>query len=117
MQAMAWLSPVLAIRSISMALSGTDFDHHRHFAVEAERYRRALVDMLDKNFADNAGNAGWDYRAGKALWDSAPRFQYSLPDVRQALSGQGHALLALATWCLGGIALAIVASRRQSVFA
>jgi ABC-2 type transport system permease protein len=114
-QAMSWLSPVLAVRSLSMALSGTDFEHHRHFTVEADGYRRALVDMLDKNFAENAGTAGWDYVAGKALWDAAPRFSYSLPSAGHALGTQGHALAALAAWLLMGISLAVVAARRQSV--
>ena len=110
------LSPTLAIRSVSMALCGTDFEHHRDFAGHAERYRRALVDRLNKDFADNAGTSGWDYRAGRALWESAPAFQYDAPALGWALGSQLIALSALGTWAALLAALAAWAAPRQRVF-
>ncbi len=113
----AWFSPVLAIRSLSMALSGTDFQHHRDFAAQAEVYRRALVDRLNRDFAENAGTAGWDYKAGKALWERAPRFEYTPPSLSTTLETQRMALMALGAWLLLSTVFAWVAAHRQRVFA
>jgi len=111
------LSPTLAIRSLSAALAGTDFDHHRDFTAKAEVYRRALVDRLNQDFAKNAGAAGWDYKAGRELWETAPRFEYELPPASWALSRQWPALAWLLAWTLLAAVLAVRGAHRQKVFA
>jgi ABC-2 type transport system permease protein len=40
-------APPLALRSVSMALAGTDTAHYRHFAEAAEAYRYALVQVMN----------------------------------------------------------------------
>lgn len=40
-------APPLALRTVSMALAGTDTAHHRHFAAAAEAYRYALVQAMN----------------------------------------------------------------------
>ncbi len=114
-QWMSVLSPTLAVRSLSAALCGTDFEHHRDFAAHAEQYRRTLVDRLNRDFAENAGRAGWDYRAGRALWESAPRFEYALPSVPWVLRWQLPAVGWLLGWAGVSALLAHLAVRRQRV--
>jgi ABC-2 type transport system permease protein len=41
-QAASLVAPVLAVRSLSMSLAGTDFAQHAHFARAAEDYRRGI---------------------------------------------------------------------------
>lgn len=94
----AVLSPYLAIRALSSGLAGTDFAHHRAFQTDAEHYRQALVRALNEDFARNAGDEGWRYRAGRDLWARAPAFEHAPPDLGWALRRQQVALALLLAW-------------------
>lgn len=111
-QWLSFLSPTLAVRSLSMAFAGTDHTHHRDFLDHAERYRRELVAMMDNDFATNAGADGWEYVAGRELWEKAPRFDYVSPDLSWVLSHQWKSLTALLCW-LGGAGYASFAFARR----
>ena len=108
-------SPVLAIRLLSMALAGTDFDHHRAFGHQAETYRRGLVSAMNDDFARNAGAAGWQYKANRKLWHQAVPFAYRPAAVDQVLHDQRVALGMLALWAIGATLAAVLASRRMQV--
>lgn len=113
-----WLSlasPTLAVRSLSMGLAGTDHAHHRHFADAAERHRRALVAMLDEDFAQNAGVKGWSYSAGREVWERAPSFHYDAPGAGWAVGQQRVAGGVLLGWLGAGGLLAWAAARRLRV--
>lgn len=117
------LSPTVAIRALSMAAAGTDFAGHRRFLDQAETYRYALVQRLnrmqaeDVSFADDtAEDAGADRRKRVAArnWSAMPDFAFvpasgadlargALPGLAIMLGWLGVAalLLALATRRLG----------------
>jgi ABC-2 type transport system permease protein len=100
-RAAAWggvLAPLLPVRSLSMALAGSDFDHQRHFASAAEGYRRSFIQILNDDITRNAG-AQTAYRAGPELWAQIPDFEYTSPGLGWALAQQRGALLVLAGWC------------------
>lgn len=109
-------SPFLAMRAVSSSLAGTDHAHHRAFQVQAEAYRRTLVQTLNDDLARNAGDDVWKYKAGRALWEKAPVFAYTPPPVGWALGHQGVALATLAAWLLVAWALAWRSMRRIRVF-
>jgi len=92
------LSPVVAIRALSMAFAGTDFAHHRHFADAAEEHRRALVAMLNAELGKKGGEDAWQYKAGRELWDRAPAFQPTKPTVGWVLSKRWISVAALLVW-------------------
>lgn len=105
------LSPFHAVQRLSMALAGTDYPHHRDFADAAEQHRRALVDSLNRAFADATGPDVWSYRAGRELWEKAPPFTYAQPSALAALREASLSLALLLAWlalsCLGaGFAVA-----------
>lgn len=108
-------SPLLAVRSLSMAFAGTDTAHHRHFADAAEAHRRALVDMLNRDFAEKAGAAGWDYKASRELWEKAPPLAYAPPSASWIIQRQAVSLGALAGWLILGAAAAFRAASRVRV--
>jgi ABC-2 type transport system permease protein len=111
----AWagfLSPFVAMRTLSAGLCGTDFAHHRHFTDHAEAWRQALVAQLNQAFADNAGVDGWDYRAGPDLWKNAPAFDYEPPSATFALQTHAASVLALLMWLLLALGLARRSARR-----
>lgn len=111
------LSPLLAARSLSMAFAGTDAVHHRHFADAAEAHRRALVDLLNRDFAEKAGAAGWDYKASRELWEKAPALSYAPPSAAWAARRQAVSLGMLAGWLVVAAAAAWASASRMRVVA
>jgi ABC-2 type transport system permease protein len=115
MDGVALLSPYVAMRTLSAALSGTDFAHHRHFTEYAETWRQGFVDSLNKAFADKAGTQGWSYRAGPELWKNAPAFAYQPPRPTYGLDVHALSALALLGWLLFAFVLARWAAGRVKV--
>lgn len=99
------LSPHLAVRSLSMTLSGTDPTHHARYAAEAEEHRRMMQRVLNGDLMENS-QYGETYLADESLWAEVPEFEYQGPGVRWALAGQGTAAGVLAFWLLVGALLA-----------
>jgi len=91
-------SPLLALRSLSAALAGTDFAHHHAFQAQAETYRRQLVAMLNAELARRGGDDVWRYRAGRELWARAPVFEHLPPGLGDVLASQRVALGVLFGW-------------------
>jgi ABC-2 type transport system permease protein len=111
------LSPVLAVRTLSTAFAGTDFAHHSHFEHAAELYRRDLVDLLNRDFAERAGSAGWSYKAGRELWERAAPFAYTPPPASWVVRRNAVALGTLAGWLVLGALLAWWSAARMKVTA
>jgi len=98
------LAPLLAVQSLSMALAGTDYAHHRHFAKSAEEYRFDYVQRLNRDILSNARPGDqWDseYTVGNDLWASIPAFSYEAPDLGWAIRHQVAALFMLTIWLVG----------------
>lgn len=115
------LSPAIALRCLSMAAAGTDFAAHRRFLEQAEAYRYALVQRLNRMQAeavtyadDSATDAGADRRKriGAAHWQALPDFRFVAPTgatlARAALPG----LAMLGLWLVAASALLGWATRR-----
>lgn len=116
------LSPAIALRGLSMAATGTDFAAHRRFLEQAEAYRFALVQRLnrmqaqDVSYADDTAtdaDADRRKRVEAGNWQAMPGFRFDAPDgatlARAALPGLGLLFL----W-LGAAALLLhVATRRM----
>ncbi len=111
----AALSPLLAVRSLSMSFAGTDFHHHRHFANDAETYRRMLNKIMNEDLMLNAGNANRSYTANETLWSRVPDFQYQLPDAAWALRTQLVSVMILLLWFIGTTLFSLFALRRMRV--
>ena len=62
------------MRSVSMALAGTDFQHHRHFITAAEDYRRVIQRTMNDDIMAHPTKG--TYIAGKELWERVPEFDY-----------------------------------------
>lgn len=99
------LAPHLAVRSLSMTLSGTDPTHHERYASAAEAQRRLIQRMMNGDLMENSRYDD-TYMADETLWARVPEFDYRGPGVRWALAGQGTAAGALAFWMLLGAVLA-----------
>lgn len=93
------VAPLMAIRSVSMGLSGTDFAQFRDFSVAAEKYRRLFIDVMNADIT-TAPKTEAPHMGDEKLWASVPAFEYSSPDVGVVLSQQSWSLGLLGFWAL-----------------
>lgn len=116
-------SPLLAVRSLSAGLAGTDVTDHLHFAAAAEAYRRATVQMLNTDTAVNdlpqnrtdllvPGVTDRFYQPGRELWEKIPLFRYEPPSAAYVLAARRPALLVLAVWLLFAIGACVSRVRK-----
>jgi ABC-2 type transport system permease protein len=104
-------APMLPMRSLSMALAGTDFAHHQDFVIAAEEYRRDIQRVMNDDIARNS-RPGVAYVANSDLWAKVPGFTYELPSTSWALRQTAPSLMLLLAWCIGALWFASRATRR-----
>lgn len=110
----AFLSPVLALRRLSMAMAGTDGAAHAHFLLAAERYRYALIQALNRlHTTEVRYHNDRDQRLSSEHWKSMPRFDYRpAPLDEQFERGVLPAALPLAAWTVLLAGAAVRVARR-----
>ena len=109
------LSPTISLQMLSMAIAGSDFWHHRHFATAAEQYRRILVKELNMDMAHNSKTGDWEYKAGRALWEKIPAFEYTSPSLTWAIENVVQSLWILAVWLVASLVGLVVSVSKISV--
>lgn len=95
---LAAADPYLAIRRISMALCGTDYEHQHHFHQAAGQYRNRFIRRLNHAMA-----YGGDQ--GSQLYQQLEVFQYEPPAITTVLRGLWLPTLSLLLWLLISISL------------
>jgi ABC-2 type transport system permease protein len=108
-------APFLAMREASMGLAGTDFEHHRDFAVHAERYRRSLITQINEFMTTKTRKDGSEVKADAALWKAIPEFRYTTPTGVWAALNERWNLAVLALWCVSAWLVALWRVERLSV--
>lgn len=112
----ALISPSLALRSVSMAMAGTDLAHLRDFTHQTELYRRNLNRTMNLNVANHSRMGEYYYFADRKLWESIPAYTYSSPNLRRAISGQGLPVAILCAWAFAAtVALRVASTRRRII--
>lgn len=111
----AVFAPVIAVKSVSMSMAGTDFAHHQNFASKAEDYRRVVNKMMNEDYMNNSKTGDVTYAANEKLWSSVPVFDYELPNTMWAVRTQTLPLAMLFLWTILSIGLAIFAVKRVRV--
>jgi ABC-2 type transport system permease protein len=111
-----WLAPLMAVRSVSMAIAGVDFYHHRDFATAAEGYRRDLVLAMNRQLAFGGDSQRMGaYTADPSYWATVGPFAYRQPALEWAVANAPHGTFALAGWLLTGVAALGWSVRRLGV--
>jgi ABC-2 type transport system permease protein len=105
----AAVAPLLAVRSLSMGLAGTDVEQHRDFATKAEQYRRGLVAFANNYFRDNTQTGAWDWKAPPEVWAKYPAFTYEAPTMSSTIAPQRRAIVLLSGWLVLAV-LALVSA-------
>jgi ABC-2 type transport system permease protein len=112
-KAMAFLNPYLAIRNLSMALSGTDFASYVDFQQQAEQYRYDMaqtINDLQIRYISNKklGPTDKPYQIDHKYWQQIPDFTYQAPVVASVFRHEIISLLAFAFW---SVLLVVIAGR------
>lgn len=99
----AFINPFAAIRTISMAVCGTDFNSYVRFQQQAEDYRYRLAQHMNdlqiklisnKKLSDKAQ----PYRISKSYWKAFPDFTYQQASQADIISNEAISLMALVCW-------------------
>ncbi|MFK7813668.1 MAG: ABC transporter permease [Maribacter sp.] len=96
----AFLNPYTAIKNLSMAFSGTDFQSFLHFKDKAETYRFNLaqeMNQLQMDFIPNKGKAGPDTISSQ-FWKDFPPFEYHFMRISQVFKNELISIVALLVW-------------------
>lgn len=94
----ALISPLLALQTLSMALAGTDFEHHRHFLRAAEDHRRRMQWILNEDLSRHLEKDWGEYQASPELWGRIPEFRYESPPFRDLAGRYRTAAFLLLAW-------------------
>jgi ABC-2 type transport system permease protein len=113
-EALSVAAPLLAVRTLSMGLAGTDVEQHRHFATAAEGYRRDLMRRMNGDLAENS-RTGETYIATADSWAEVPPFQYDAPSLAWVLQNRTLSLAMLGLWLVGALLAAASLVRRAEV--
>ena len=113
-ETLAVAAPLLAVRTLSMGLAGTDVEQHRHFATAAEAYRRELMRRMNGDLAENS-RSGDVYLAGPELWAEVPPLEYDAPSLGWVLGNRILSLVVLGIWLAGTVVAAALRVRRAEV--
>jgi ABC-2 type transport system permease protein len=111
----AWVNPYTAIRTISMALSGTDFSSYVHFQNQAEAYRYQLAQTMNELQMKYIGNetpkpGEKSPSISRAHWQEFPDFIYRFQSVRSAIQREAWSIAALLLWGAASVILTIIVS-------
>ena len=114
-KAVAFVNPFMAIKNLSMALSGTDYGSYVDFQRQAEQYRYDMAQKmngLQMEFISNQkpGPTDKPVQIDHKHWKDVPQFVYRSPGVGAALRGEWISVLALVFWLVGlGIVIRVLA--------
>lgn len=111
------LSPVIALRRLSMGASGTDLDSYRRFLEQGEQHRYRLVQKLNAlqaNKVDFAtdGKPGKENRISRDNWRDVPAFVYAPTPAAEMLRAAAPAAATLILWLAALLLLTMFAVRR-----
>lgn len=100
----AFVNPFSAIRNVSMALSGTDFQSYKIFQEEAEQYRYLIAQKMNTLQIELISNERTPNDKPLAInrehWKSLPDFKPQSIGVAMSLKREALSILVLLCWCL-----------------
>ncbi|MBT1704630.1 ABC transporter permease [Chryseosolibacter indicus] len=102
----SFINPLTAVRNLSMALSGTDFESYKVFQDESEAYRYQLAQKMNElqmKFISNKklGPSDKPYVIDRHHWKEVPDFKPSFVSIGTSLKHEIVSIIALLLWCAG----------------
>ncbi|MCY3942079.1 MAG: ABC transporter permease subunit [Gammaproteobacteria bacterium] len=115
------VAPTLPLRSLSMALAGTDLIRHVNFADAAEAYRRDMVLKVNNYLGEAAASLNTGYGGGnvliadEAIFAMVPPFRFDSRGLQATLAEHAGNFIALMLWLAAALGLALWSVQRLKV--
>ncbi len=113
----ALINPYVAVKNISMALSGTDFESYTAFQKQAEAYRYQLAQEMNELQMELISNKklGPDdepYTISREYWKKFPDFKYQFISISAALRSELWSIIALVVWSIASFGFILYLSKK-----
>ena len=110
-------APFAAVKNLSMAFSGTDFQTYVRFQEQTEVYRYKLAQHMNElqiKLVSNKKLAPTDkpYSISSDYWKTFPDFEYKGLSSTQAAGGEALSVLALLFWAVLLAAVVSILSKK-----
>jgi len=93
-----WLNPYLAVRDLSMAISGVDSRHFFNFEQQAEQHRFERTQGLNKIHTHEIDHHNdREQRVSSSMWQNFPKFDYQPASLSWSLK---HSFVAVSSFGL-----------------
>jgi ABC-2 type transport system permease protein len=116
MDGFALLSPVIALRRLSMGAAGTDLQAYQRFLAQGEQHRYALVQALNRMQAEKLTLATdrntRESRIGKDHWQGLAAFRFDAEPAADILRRAVPMAAVLLAW-LGALGAVLVLATRR----
>lgn len=109
---LAWLSPLLPLRPLSARLAQTDLNAHRSFLEQADAYRYATVQALNRDIKLHRKNDKQIYMSDVASITANQHFSPKQLSADELLRGAIADFGLLGLWLLASIGALMLAARR-----
>nr|WP_315028089.1 ABC transporter permease subunit [uncultured Chryseobacterium sp.] len=91
-------SPFTSMKFISMGVTGSDVGEYFHFIDFSEKYRRNMMNILNKDIMEHQKNK--EYKGSCKLWHRVPDFIYKQRNFESRFKGYFFNLQILVLWLL-----------------
>ena len=103
---LVFVNPFQAVRNLSMALTGSDFNSYISYQEQVEDYRYQLAQLMNKLQMENISNKKQlpgekPYTIGRDHWKELPDFQYRFISSRELFQNEAASGLSLLVWGVG----------------
>ncbi len=117
---MAFFNPFMAIKNLSMTLSGTDYNAYIDFQRQAEAYRYAMAQKMNElqiKYISNKkpGPSDKPYIIDQKHWQEVPEFQYRPTGISAVLKTEVITFLAFIFWITALICIIQLMSKKLNV--
>jgi len=103
---LAILNPYLAIKNLSMAISGTDFESYINFQLQAEKYRYELAQKMNElqikyiSPKKVSGSEGKKHVISREEWKALPDFEHKHLSIAKVLQNEIISMASILIWLL-----------------
>lgn len=120
-RASAFINPFAAVKNLSMALSGTDFQSYVRFGQQTEDYRYKLAQHMNnlqiKLISNHKPAPGEKpHSISSDYWKAFPDYQYKGLSAGQAAGGEALSFVALLFWVMAlSLAVSLLSKKLKAV--
>jgi ABC-2 type transport system permease protein len=117
----ALISPFMAVKNLSMALSSTDFATYNDFQKQAESYRYNLAQTMNElqiKYISNKAKNSADKKAiiSKKHWEELPHFDYQFLGLGNSIKQEIISIISIVFWLMAFVLLVKYQSKHLKAF-